>query len=126
MTREDAIKVLNMVEAHGLADEAKRMAIEALEQEPCEDAISRQATLEPYKVLNDTDTLCVALIRANIMQQPPVTPQKKTGRWIKRESGIVLFECSVCKDGYIDQPTCMGKPMFKYCPSCGEKMEVEE
>lgn len=34
MTREEAIKVLNMVEAHGLADEAKRMAIEALEQEP--------------------------------------------------------------------------------------------
>ena len=34
MTREEAIKVLNMVEAHGLADEAKRMAIQALEQEP--------------------------------------------------------------------------------------------
>lgn len=30
MTREDAIKVLNMVEAYGLADEAKQMAIEAL------------------------------------------------------------------------------------------------
>ena len=27
MTREDAIKVLEMVEAHGLADEAKNMAI---------------------------------------------------------------------------------------------------
>lgn len=34
MTREEAIKVLNMVEAHGLADEAKKMAIKALEQEP--------------------------------------------------------------------------------------------
>lgn len=52
--------------------------------------------------------------------------ETKTGRWIKRESEIVLFECSVCKDGYIDQPTCMGKPMFKYCPNCGAKMEVEE
>lgn len=31
MTREQAIEVLNMVEAHGLADEAKRMAIEALQ-----------------------------------------------------------------------------------------------
>ena len=31
MTREEAIQVLNMVEAHGLADEAKRMAIEALQ-----------------------------------------------------------------------------------------------
>ena len=33
MTREEAIKVLNMVEAHGLADEAKRMAIEALQSQ---------------------------------------------------------------------------------------------
>lgn len=41
MTREEAIKVLNMVEAYGLADEAKRMAIEALEHEPSEDLISR-------------------------------------------------------------------------------------
>jgi len=48
--------------------------------------------------------------------------KQKVGRWIKRESGIVFFECSVCKDGYIDQPTCMGKPMFKYCPNCGASM----
>lgn len=34
MTREEAIQVLNMVEAHGLADEAKRMAIEALKDRP--------------------------------------------------------------------------------------------
>lgn len=50
--------------------------IKALEQESCEDTISRQATLEPYKRLKDTDTLCVALIRANIMQQPSINPQK--------------------------------------------------
>ena len=39
MTREEAIQVLNMVEAHGLADEAKRMAIEALSA----DTVSREA-----------------------------------------------------------------------------------
>lgn len=33
MTREEAIQVLKMVEAYGLADEAKRMAIEALKRE---------------------------------------------------------------------------------------------
>ena len=38
MTREEAIQVLNMVEAHGLADEAKRMAIEALTA----DTVSRE------------------------------------------------------------------------------------
>ena len=45
-------------------------------REQTEDAISRQATLEPYKRLKDTDTLCVALIRANIMQQPSIKPQE--------------------------------------------------
>lgn len=34
MTREEAIFVLECVEAHGLATEAKRMAIEALKAEP--------------------------------------------------------------------------------------------
>lgn len=32
MTREEAIQVLNMVEAHGLADEARLVAIEALKE----------------------------------------------------------------------------------------------
>lgn len=42
MNKEQAIEVLQMVEAHGLADEAKRMAIQALEtishlnNRPCE------------------------------------------------------------------------------------------
>lgn len=34
MTREQAIMVLNMVDAYGVADEAKRMAIEALKAQP--------------------------------------------------------------------------------------------
>ena len=33
MTKDEAIKVLGMVEAHGLADEAKSVAIEALNAE---------------------------------------------------------------------------------------------
>ena len=42
MTREEAITILNMVEAHGsLVVQAKDMAIQALEQEPSGDAISR-------------------------------------------------------------------------------------
>lgn len=32
MTKDEAIKVLKMVEAYGLADDAKRMAIKSLEQ----------------------------------------------------------------------------------------------
>ena len=100
------------------------------------DLIERQAVLDAmYALCNTDETLKENPWRDNphidaitdaIEDLPPVTPQQKTGRWIKRESGIVLFECSVCKDGYIDQPTCMGKPMFKYCPVCGAKMAESE
>ena len=42
MTNEQAISVLKMVETHGgLTKKAKEMAIQALEQQTCEDAISR-------------------------------------------------------------------------------------
>lgn len=54
----------------------KKSVIEALEQEPCEDAISREATLNPYNGLNDEDTVCVWLIRKNIEQQPSIILQK--------------------------------------------------
>ena len=57
-----------------------------------DDCISRQATLEPYKVLNDTDTLCVALIRANIMQQPSVNLQEPCGDTISRQAVLDLAE----------------------------------
>ena len=91
------------------------------EEQPCEDAISRHATLEPYKVLNDTDTLCVALIRANIMQQPPVTPQQKVGMWIKRGQDIY---CSICNNESAYNP--FGASKFsKYCPNCGSLMQEE-
>ena len=60
--------------------DACKGAIELLEQQPCEDAISREATLKPYKSLNDEDTISVWLIRKNIEQQQPVKPQEP--KWI--------------------------------------------
>lgn len=63
MTREEAISVLNMVEAHGsLVIEAKDMAIKALEQEPCEkvlDKIKVEVERERmiYLEMNDIDWL---------------------------------------------------------------------
>lgn len=86
--------------------------LKALEQEPCEDAISREATLKPYKGLNDEDTICVWLIRKNIEQQPSVNPQKpNAGHWIKYGK---LYQCSECKE----LSCCQGK----FCDECGAKM----
>jgi rubrerythrin len=95
------------------------------------DLIERQAVLEGLasiakaKAKSDAQKSMMGRTMFFVEQLPSVSTEK-TGRWIKRENEFGLFECSVCKDGYIDQPTCMGKPMFKFCPSCGAKMVVEE
>ena len=46
------------------------------------------------------------------------------GHWVASdEDGFV---CSVCRCGYKNQPTLMGKPMFEHCPVCGARMDGEE
>ena len=46
------------------------------------------------------------------------------GRWIRMAAykGMEDFKCSVCKSA-CHVPTCMGEPMYEYCPNCGAKME---
>lgn len=151
--REEAIAELNTFKIGAKSERGENaldMAIKALEQEPicpshgidcedcpaqepCDDAISRQATLEPYKILNDTDTLCVALIRANIMQQSPVTPKPKTGRWMLNDNqgvqavGYLTYHCSECGreicSKYHGKISLLKE--FPYC-HCGAKMLAQE
>lgn len=126
MTREEAIKVLNMVESHGLADEAKKMAIKALSQEqqsewerdheilkayadgqesmkPCKDAISRQQCIDAvYKILAQyvpkiyLYTLPLELEKA-ITNLPSVSAEK-IGQWIEVDvrNCHATLKCSVC------------------------------
>ena len=41
--------------------------------------------------------------------------------WYKAKNGN--FWCSNCRSGYTSQPKLMGKPMFRYCPICGARMD---
>jgi len=72
--------------------EAKNMAIKALEQEPCEDCISRQATVERLcKVaefmnekrngLGSPYVMAALFIQDNKDEFPSVTPKPKTSTW---------------------------------------------
>ena len=58
-----------------------------------------------------------------IKQLPPIQP--KRGRWIKLDMhrGMADHKCTACEqECYV--PTCMGEPMYAFCPNCGAKMEV--
>ena len=58
-----------------------------------------------------------------VKRLPPIQP--KRGRWIKLDMhrGMADHKCTVCEqECYV--PTCMGEPMYAFCPNCGAKMEV--
>ena len=107
--------------------------IRVLEQEPCEDTISRQAVLEiQTKYAEHIGATKFWQMRDDIRALPPVTPQPKVGRWIRwceqREYDcgtqyIPHCKCSECGreyDSHLSQ-------FIKYCNECGAKMqEVEE
>ena len=142
MTREEAIDLLDnlngMIEdsRNSDYDTAFKMAIKALEQEPCEDAISRQAVLEAIDA--KAWEFCDYLISKNRNDEqkpvshfadnlrecvreelPSVNPQPKTGMWIEHfdESGK-WYECDQCHTDW-------GGPV-NYCPNCGCAMGVDK
>ena len=56
-----------------------------------------------------------------VVKQDIPSADRPQGEWFKDDEGT--FICSACGSGYKDQPTLMGKPMFKWCPLCGARMK---
>ena len=115
--------------------EALDMAIKALEQQPCEDCISRAEVLDIINFEDEwlfdanshnADTkIAFSTIKSKISEMPSVTPKPKMGKWIQTKDeceGINFynfsFECSECGREYSFK--------HKYCPNCGTRMESEE
>ena len=126
--------------------EAYNMAIKALEQEPCENAISRKAAIDTIESwlscddYNDAERHIMRATQSMLYDLPSVNPQEsKTGHWIEtaeeyykvvNEYGGGVNEdtpyfvddiaCSVCLAKYsvINNET----ERFDCCPSCGAKM----
>ena len=159
MTREEAIKGLKSLvkvrrkygDMQTMKDEIEclDMAIKALEQEPCEDVISREEALkiiEKYadeyeRRANRIDTAnpeypayhakkkwngrALGLDKAKeiLTGLPSVTPQQKTEHWIDDK-------CSACGKGIedlIESSEWYRNESPKYCPFCGTKIaEVGE
>ena len=137
MTAEEAYRILSNGLVNAPSEHewcmAFRMAIKALEQEPCEDDcvikaevintihktiygffdIADDGSKEP---INDKDKLLLTInktISNAVKALPSVTPQRLRGKWVDNN-------CSIC--GY-------GVEVWNntpYCPNCGAKMEDKE
>lgn len=108
-------------EANRIIDSFDRVT-SSIKQEPCEDAISRQAVKDTiYHECSgenlDIEFTKVLLLQRAIKALPPVTPQPKTAHWTLHNKGYFdeSYVCSKC-DG--DSPF-----DYKYCPNCGIKMQ---
>ena len=95
-----------------------------LEQEPCEDAISRQTVLDMLEDIN-AETEGVGFYYEHyveyIKKLPPVKPQQKTGHWRHYESMLICSECGT--EFYDDIMEYCGDDVPKCCPNCGARME---
>ena len=155
MTKEKALELINHKldlacdDALIMSDteyEVLQICAKALEQEPCEDAISRQAVLSlprnrTYTLagVSKNESIDVDLIEA----LPSVTPQPKISHWIMKhrthneikhytgqdEMGET-HTISVLERYEVDEPYCSecgklaGDTSQNYCCACGAKMEV--
>ena len=133
MTVEEARRYLEIVldnNSNTYSDDfinAVKIAIKALEQASCEDAISRQAAIEtimdlckyytPTKSVNHPH---MDFVIGALQDLPPINPQMKTGHWIKKGNQVACSNCdfSMRKD--------LHRHWMRYCPNCGAKMESEK
>lgn len=123
MTNEEVIEKLKYCKSvhNGSFGPALKIAIKALEREPCEDAISRHAAVNAC--LNGWNKDYREIV-ADLRTLPPVTPQPKTGHWILTIEDWNKWTCSECK--YTKRTDVHVRLGYDYCPKCGAKMEVEE
>ena len=124
MTNKEAIEIIKSecyifnplnFDRSTMVNTALNMAIKALEKEPCEDCVSREAVKEALR--NRTGESISDCINA----LPSVTPTRKKAKWIvlKDEYGDICEAiCSCCEDN--------GNHRWKYCHTCGAEMEREE
>jgi len=111
------------------ADDGQRIGMKNMREQTMNDLIRREDAIEAYSdIYWIDDRLNLAYreeldkIDEKIRNIPTVeVADRPQGEWIPSDTDG--FVCSVCKNGYRNQPTLMGRPMFEYCPVCGARMK---
>lgn len=87
------------------------------------DLIDRGSAIDAMGCLNDS--ICEQQAVDALWDLPSA---EKTGKWkpFDLTYGRNIYFCTACNNAS-EVPTSMGKPVYKFCPWCGAKMnEVEE
>ena len=140
MTREEAIKILKRDNPNNITirdgyeklfddrKEAFGMAIKALEQEPCDDCVSRADAIKKVsEILKNVFVEYEDIAQKAIGSLPLVTPQPKTGHWISghKETGAlgITYTEKICSNCGWNHSLVIPK---NYCPNCGAEMVGSE
>lgn len=106
MTTGEAIDIIKCLAWHTRPDEEDvEQAIKALEQQPCEDAVSRQAVLETIDVCNSDGLKGIFCsyddgerFKAYIKDLPPVTPKQQPCEDAISRQEVLDIIMPYCKD----------------------------
>lgn len=114
-------------ETINLLEHSRHSNCPLIEQEPCDDCISRQAVLDDIARIGlwksePKEVQAVAECLRAIEALPPVTSQPKTGRWADDK-------CSACGKGIedlIESPEWYWNESLRYCPFCGIRIQLNK
>lgn len=70
---------------------------------------------------------CLSIITNDLLYHLEQRQPKRTGEWLPDNNNYIYeqYVCSECKNSFkVD--TCMGKPMWNFCPTCGCRMKEGE
>ena len=124
-------KIKHLCHNGTITERERDRILKALEQEPCEDAVSRADTLQSFESYCENNcqyskkqrnVMCGACMMGDAIEivenLPSVTPKPKMGKWMKEFNDIegeVRFTCSSCGEFQLFGTY--------FCPNCGAKME---
>lgn len=131
MTREEAVEFL--IVTQNISPEHMMELLGALSPQVCDDCVSREAVMDAitaeYNRKSTGDGLRLAWIEKAVNSVPSVSPQQKVGRWewVRYDGLIGNWHCSECRTIIPHMPEeTDNTPIYKWCPNCGAKMEVQE